>query len=279
MRKILDVDKQTLAMKRFDVAKLGELLDEAYQKQGRKPSDRVKKSFAPSGVGYGSGTCPRQWFYSFTGGIMRDEAADSPGVANMSYGTDAHARLQQVFEDAGILVEAERPISSGDVKYLEDEDRWIPLFSDDDEYAPIFGFADLIIKWQGEECVGEIKTTTQESFISKRSKNTPAGYHLLQVLIYMKMLGLNKGFIIYENKNNQQLLILPVTWNVANEKLANDALEWMRKVHDNWKSGQLPTRPFNSDRSPACKSCPFTKHCWEDSNDGTVTLPVLEVPK
>jgi CRISPR/Cas system-associated exonuclease Cas4 (RecB family) len=265
-------------MQRFDVVRLGEMLDEAYQKQGREPSDRAKKSFAPSGIGYGAGTCPRQWHYAFTGGVIREDKADSPGIANMAYGTDAHTRLQKVFEDAGVLVEAERPVSTG--TWAEDEEGVKRgVFSDDDEYAPIFGFVDLIINWQGEEAVGEIKTTTQESFISKRSKNAPAGYHLLQVLIYMKVLKKDKGFLIYENKNNQQLLILPVTWNVANKKLADDAFDWMRAVYDNWKAGSLPTRPFNSEKSPACKGCAFKTHCWSDENDGTVTLPVLDVPK
>jgi len=251
-------------MRRFDVAKLGQLLDDAYQKQSRDPSDRKKVSFAPSGIGYGAGTCPRQWFYAFTGGVIREDDTDSMGIANMSYGTDAHTRLQKVFKDSGILVEAERQIYTVD---------------DTTEFPPINGYIDLIIDWQGEECVGEIKTTMQESFISKRSKNAPAGYHLLQVLIYMRVLGLNKGFIIYENKNNQQLLILPVTWNVATKKLADDAFAFMRATYAAWEAGTKPKRPFKSDRSPACKSCAFTKHCWDDSEEGVVDLPVLEVPK
>lgn len=262
-RSIVDLEKGTLASSRFEAQKLADLINAGYLKSGREPSDRAKKSFAPSGVGYGSGTCPRQWFYSFTGGVVREEDADAMSIANMAYGTDAHTRLQKVFEDSGILVEAERRVVTD---------------FDDPVLPPIFGFADLIIKWQGEEAVGEIKTTTQESYVSKKAKSTGAGYHLLQVLIYMKVLGLNKGFLLYENKNTQQLLIVPVTWNVANIKLVEDALDWMNKVYANWKEGTLPKRPFKSDRSVACKSCPFTKHCWEDT-DGTVTLPVLEVPK
>lgn len=264
MRKIVDTDKQTLAGKRFDVQKLADLLDEAYLKGRREPSDRAKKSFAPSGIGYGSGTCARQWFYAFTGGVIREEDADAMGVANMAYGTEAHTRLQKVFEDTGILVESEREVKTD---------------FDDPELPPIFGFADVVIRWQGEEAVGEIKTTMQESYVSKKAKNTPAGYHLLQVLIYMKVLGLNKGFLVYENKNTQKLLVMPVTWNVANTKLVDDAFAWMNQVYGNWKQGNKPRRPFKSDKSPACKSCAFTKHCWEDEENGVVDLPVLEVPK
>lgn len=264
MRQIVDLEKQTLATKRFGAEKLAELLNDAVLKGRREPSDRAKKSFAPSGVGYGSGTCPRQWFYAFSGGILREDEPDALSIANMDYGTEAHARIQKVFKQTGILVEDERKV----------------VTDDKPELPPIFGYADLIIKWQGEEAVGEIKTTTQESYVSKKAKATPAGYHLLQVLIYMKVLGLNKGFLLYENKNTQQLLIIPVTWNVANTKLVEDTFNWMQTVYLNWENGRKPKRPFNSKRSPACKSCPFVTHCWDiDEEDGVVELPALEVPK
>lgn len=261
-RDIVDLEKGTLASKRFDVTKLADLLQTAYLAGRREPSDRQKKSFAPSGIGYGAGTCPRRWFYDFSGGIMRVEDTDAMAIASMAYGTEAHERIQKVFETAGILVEAERQI----------------ITIDDPDLPPINGYVDLIINWQGEEVVGEIKTTMQESYVSKKAKSTPAGYHLLQVLIYMKVLGLNKGFILYENKNTQQLLVIPVTWNVANKKLIDDTFEWMHLVFNNWKEGKLPKRPFRSEKSVVCKSCPFRKHCWEDA-EGEVSLPVLEVPK
>jgi CRISPR/Cas system-associated exonuclease Cas4 (RecB family) len=264
MRKIVDLDRETLAGRRFGVKKMADLINDAYLSTGREPSDRAKKSFAPSGIGYGSGTCPRQWFYAFEGGLVREEEADAPSIANMAYGTDAHTRLQYLFEKTGILVETERKV----------------VTDDDPEFPPIFGFADLIINWQGEEAVGEIKTTTQESYVQKKAKGAGAGYHLLQVLIYMKVLGLNKGFLLYENKNNQQLLIIPVVWNPANTKLVDDTLAWMSDVYANWEAGTKPTRPFHSAKSLPCKSCPFKTHCWEvDKEDGVVTLPALEVPK
>lgn len=246
----------TLAQKRFDVEKMAKLLDEAYLATRREPSDRAKKSFAPSGIGYGSGKCARQWFYAFNGGIIREEDNDSTGIANMAYGTEAHERIQKLFERAGILLKAEKEIISED--------------------PPIFGYADLIIKWQGEEVVGEIKTTMQESFVSKKHKMKPAGYHLLQVLLYMWVLDLNKGFLLYENKNMQNMLVIPVTWNAENKKLVEDTIEWLRTVRSNWEAGTLPKRPFTQ-KSPACKSCPFKTHCWEDEV-GEVVIPPLEVP-
>lgn len=195
---------------------------------------------------------------------MREEDTDSTGIANMSYGVEAHSRIQKVFADTGILIEKEKKVNT----------------IGSDEYPPILGFADLIIDWQGEEVVGEIKTTGPESYVSKKAKNKPAGYHLLQVLIYMKVLDMNKGFLIYENKATQKLLIIPVVWNVDNKRLVDETFEWMHEVHQSWQEGNKPRRPFKSERSVACKSCPFNKHCWEeDPEEGTVDLPPLEVPK
>ena len=263
MRKTVDLEKTTLAGKRFDVQKMADLLDNAYLDGRRAPSDRAKVSFAPSGIGYGAGKCARRWFYDFTGGVIRQDDTDPIGIANMAYGTEAHERIQGLFEKSGILIEAER-------KVITDSDSDMP---------PIFGFADLIIKWQGEEAVGEIKTTSQESYVSKKAKGTGAGYHLLQVLIYMRVLGLNKGFLLYENKNTQNLLIVPVTWNVVNTKLADDTFAWMKVVRQAWEDGQKPKRPFRSEKSVVCKTCPFLEHCWKtDDDEGVITIKPLEVP-
>lgn len=257
MRKIVKIDRPTVAQKRFEVGRLAALLEEAYQSTRREPHDRAKKSFAPSGVGYGPGMCPRRWFYDFNGGVVREDEVDAVSIANMAYGTEAHERIQGLFEKAGILIEAERTVE------LED--------------PPIFGFADLVIDWQGSEVVGEIKTTMQESFVSKHAKQKAAGYHLLQVLLYMHVLGLEKGFLLYENKNMQDMLIIPVTWNAQNKKLIDETLDWMRMVRKNWEDGNLPKRPFRSN-SRICKQCPFTAHCWSDEQ-GVVDLPKLEVPE
>lgn len=262
MREIFDLSKASVAQRRFGIHELASTLNKAYEASRREPSDRAKKSFAPSGIGYGSGRCPRQWYYAFDGGIFREEDTDAVGVANMAYGTEAHARIQKLFDTAGILVEEERKVVS----------------EEDENTPPVFGFADLVINWNGEEVVGEIKTTSQESFVSKKAKQRAAGYHLLQVLLYMKVLGLDKGFLLYENKNTQEMLLIPVVWNVETRKLIDDTWSWMNEVRSTWAERKKPKRPYRSNRSVACKPCAFTKHCWDDEDEGTVDIAPLVVP-
>src|SRR5438128_1498595 len=88
--------------KAFDVEAMDALLEEASAKGGRPDGFTTKKSFAPSGVGYGSGTCPRYWYYAFHGAnfVYSNTARQR---ANMDAGTAAGDRIAKLFERAGIL--------------------------------------------------------------------------------------------------------------------------------------------------------------------------------
>lgn len=242
----------------FDVSELSKVLEEAYLAKRRPDGHTQKKSFAPSTVGYGHGTCARYWYLAFEGGNTVD-LTDALGIANMSYGTQAHERIQGLMRDAGILIDDE-----------------VELLAND---PPIRGFMDALVRWKGERVVGEIKTTRQEIFAHRQATMKPAGYHLLQVLIYMWITKCKHGFLLYENKNSQEFLIIPVEMNPENEKILNETLEWLRNTYKAWTDKTPPNRPFTK-RSKNCKNCPFFDHCWsDDSPEPTVEIPAMVVPK
>jgi CRISPR/Cas system-associated exonuclease Cas4 (RecB family) len=253
----------------FETAKMGELLEEASRRGGRENKFLTKKSFAPSGIGYGSGTCPRYWYMAFHGANFEYDT-DARSRANMDSGTAAGERIADLFKEAGIL-------NASEFKVIHED-------------PPIFGYGDLAVTWQGEQMVGEVKTTKQESFNFRRTKMKAPGYQLIQLLIYMKVLKKEKGFFVIENKNTHELLILPVKMTPENEELVDSVFEWMRTVKKNSDEDLLPKRPFTP-KSLQCKSCPVQKECWEgyerktakregaDPNPGVVDLPPLVVPK
>jgi CRISPR/Cas system-associated exonuclease Cas4 (RecB family) len=253
--------------KAFDVEGMNALLEEASAKGGRTNGFTTKKSFAPSGVGYGSGTCPRYWYYAFHGAnFVYDNTARQR--ANMDAGTAAGERIAKLFERAGILNAAE-------FKIVHDD-------------PPIFGYGDLAVTWQGEQMVGEVKTTRTEMFQMRSASQAAPGYQLIQLLIYMKVLQKDKGFFVVEDKNDHSLLIIPVKMTEANNKLVEDVFEWMRAVKAASDADTLPKRPFTP-KSKECKSCPVWGTCWEgykrgsvngtDPAPGVVELPPLKVPK
>lgn len=252
--------------KSFGVAEFGKLLESV---MGRETKEVKKVSFAPSGLGY-SGSCPRYWYYAFNGATFEYDNNDGPSIANMEAGTSAGQRLADLLERAGILVEAETEVNT----------------IDDPDYPPIRGYIDAIVNWKDEEVVVEVKTTKTETWQSRANNNKVPGYQLVQLLIYMYVTKHDKGFFLTENKNTNELFVLPVKMTPEYATIVQDIFKWMTLVKDNADNGELPTRPF-AKASWNCKGCPVKKTCWgdgrfnakKDPNPGTITLPTLEVPK
>lgn len=235
-----------------------ELFENAYLDLRREDSFKQKKSFAPSTLGYGNGTCPRYWYIAFNGEEFK-ETADAHSIANMINGTDAHARIEKVLKNTGVVDDVEVEIN------------W--------NNPPIRGFVDFILKWGPRKIVGEIKTTKQEAWEFRQNKNKPTGYHLLQLLIYMYVLGLDEGIILYENKNTHDILLITIRMTDENREIVLDAYDWMRRVYAAYEEELLPERPFRKN-TRICKSCPVYDSCYSSKYGvGDVRIPPLEVPK
>jgi CRISPR/Cas system-associated exonuclease Cas4 (RecB family) len=186
----------------------------------------------------------------------------------MDAGSDAGVRIANLLKKADILVDDEVPVR------LQD--------------PPVFGFIDAMVRWKGEVIPAEVKTTKNETWQYRATNNMVPGYQMLQLLIYMYATNNIRGFFITENKNTNQLYILPVVMTDERRAFVEQVFEWMRTVKKNAEEGELPKRPFTK-ASMQCKGCPVKKICWDgykrgsvngtDPNPGVVDLPALEVPK
>jgi CRISPR/Cas system-associated exonuclease Cas4 (RecB family) len=242
----------------FDPYEFAEMLNKAYTDTKRDDQITTKKSFSPSSLGYGHGNCPRYWYLAFSGAMFIDDN-DAIAVANMAQGTQAHERLQKLIASGGRLKEEEREITN--------------------EYPPIRGFIDLVMDWNGEEVIGEIKTAKQEVWDTRKATMSPSANHLLQLLTYMKLTNAKEGFFLYENKNTQEVLLIPVQMNERNSKIIEDTFIWMCEVWDNFNDGDLPMKPASATKSKMpCTYCPVKKECWK-GEPGTVQIELYQPPK
>jgi len=212
-----------------------------------------KKSFAPSTIAYGHGECARYWYLAFEGGDFQDYADPFAG-ANMTNGTKSHERIQEAIKDSGILIDSEFKITYDD--------------------PPIFGYGDVMLDWQGEELLGEIKTAMQEGFEYRKKTRKAKNGHLIQLLIYMKILKKTKAVLIYENKNNHELLAIPVTATQSRIEWTNRAFDWMREVRKAWEDKTLPKKNYRSN-SKICKTCPLASVC-ATAGEGETKIAALE---
>jgi CRISPR/Cas system-associated exonuclease Cas4 (RecB family) len=222
---------------------------------------QTKKTFAPSTIAYSHGECPRYWYLAFEGAVFEDNA-DAYGAANMTAGTKSHERIQQAMMDSGIA------------EIFESEDGPTTEFKIINNDPPIFGYGDAMINWEGEQIVGEIKTMLNEGFEYRKKTLKPKTGHLIQLLIYMKILKKSKGVLIYENKNNHELLVLPIEVTDYYRQWIDETFQWMRDVRKAWTDKTLPTKNYRSN-SKICKTCPIQKAC-EDAGTGVVKLKSLE---
>jgi CRISPR/Cas system-associated exonuclease Cas4 (RecB family) len=228
----------------------------------RGPKMTTKKTFAPSTIAYQHGQCPRYWYLAFNGNVF-DDYTDAYGVANMSAGTMGHERIQKAMLASGVAV-----------PYINDKGEKTTEFKVIANDPPIFGYGDVMFNWEGEEIVGEIKTMMSEAFEYRKKTNKPKGAHLIQLLIYMKILGKSKGALVYENKNNHDLLIIPVEVNDGYRQWVDYAFNWMREVRNAWEGQTLPTKNYRNN-SKICKTCPVKAACIE-AGEGTVKIASLE---
>jgi CRISPR/Cas system-associated exonuclease Cas4 (RecB family) len=204
----------------------------------------TKKTFAPSSLVYGNGMCPRYWYLAFEGNEFENKT-DGTSFANMNAGTDAHTRIiENVLKDSEIVEWYEQYVTCDD--------------------PPINGKMDALLKIDDNLVAFELKTAKDEGFNYHKAKNSASRYHIEQVLIYMKILNLKYGAIVYENKNTFEILSIPIVVNEKHVEFINYLFDWMRRVKKAFDENQLPERGYRKD-SKICKSCPLEKVC--DSKD------------
>lgn len=242
----------------FDSKKLADAILKGYESKLR--GDRVVKkvSFAPSSLAWKSGRCPRRWVLAFQGEHIGKDTVTATSAAVMDQGQGAHSRIQEALGESGILIEEEKEIVHDD--------------------PPIRGFIDAIVEIDGVEIPVEIKTTRDEAFVWRLTSMKPTQYHYYQLLTYMRILDYKVGAFVYENKNDNTLLVIPIEMNEENEQIIDAALEWMRNVYKTYEDGDMPMRPWKQ-TSPNCQDCPFYKACWEEVPEGNVKIKPMVVHK
>lgn len=242
----------------LDSQAIAEAIAAGYLKKRRPDKYTQKVTFSPSNIGYkgGNGICPRYWFLAFNGGDFV-ETTSAQGIAIMNSGTEAHAELEEIFEEMGILVESEIEIKLAD--------------------PPIRGYLDAILNWNDEEVVCEIKTTRQEAFIFKQLTGKPSPHHFIQLLIYLKATGKRRGFLLYQNRNDMRFCVIPVELDEANEAILEEVFGWMRRVYKAYEDNTLPQRPFRK-HNKICQSCPLFEPCWS-GEPGEIKIEKMEIPK
>ena len=234
------------------IADLIKKIESGYiEKQG--PEFKRKRSFSPSTLVWGHGRCARFWYLAFEGANFEEERSPK-AYATMKNGTAAHERLQQAMENAGVLKEKE-------IKVVNNN-------------PPVFGYCDADIEFEGWNPLVEIKTAKSESFGFHKQRQDGAKYHIEQLLMYMRILGRDQGLILYESKNDHELLGVLVEWTAEYTAWADYLFGWLKETHMAWRNKQIPKKTYRAN-SKVCRECPLQQACLE-AEAGEITIKPLQ---
>jgi hypothetical protein len=176
----------------------------------RRPRDeRATRCFHPSSLH----KSPRELYWHYLHGDNNQEF-ESRVLRIFDNGHAVHARLQGYLSEIGILKQKEIPVQNA-------------------EYE-ICGQADGILDIGGLEGVLEIKSMNGNQFYSCFE---PKPDHLIQLNVYMFCLGIPRGCLLYENKNDQQLKEFFVK---QDEKILNPILRKIKSVQRCIQEGKEP---------------------------------------
>ena len=210
---------------------LNKSIDDALIKRN-KPEFKKVIGFHPSYTNQ----CSRYWYYMFEGvPITPDFRAQTLRI--FDNGHAVHDRLYGYFKEMGILVAEEIPVSYSS--------------------PPIEGTADGIINWHGEKLI-ELKSISSEGFHYRKLYNKPKDEHYRQAQIYMECLNLDSGFVIYECKNNQEILPIYVE---KDQPFIDKLFKKYREIYGNYINGSIPDRPYKR-TSKHCSDCNLSALCW-----------------
>lgn len=247
MKKLIDLLKDESDISEApttDLAVVGDLqvAIEEYLESTIKPRYKKSTGFAPSE----SNTCARFWWYKFTG-VEFPVSHNARSERIFSVGNSMHERYQKYFDDMGVLVEAEMPLPQRE------------------GCPPVSGFIDAVIKWGDDDVVVELKSIKHEGFLMRKTYKKPTEDHYRQIQWYMHYTGIEKGIVLYECKNTQEILVFKIRYDKEFcEKLVKKYDKLYKKA-----IGDKPNRPYGRS-SQKCQYCKLLTVCWTESenNDG-----------
>lgn len=124
----------------------------------------------------------------------------------------------------------------------------------------VSGYADLVVKYKGEKEVLEVKSKNSKAFWwMDKKKQGAQRHHMQQLWMYLYVLNIDKGRIIYVSKDDSAILEYPVFLNDASlKKEVMDQLELLNKA---WKAQDITLLPLPEKGSWEEKYCSFHHQC------------------
>jgi hypothetical protein len=180
-------------------------------------------------------------------------------------GEQINVGLKRIFEEGNVIHEKwQRLFIRGKLGKSEDMDftRFIKKF--ELSFTP-----DAILTIDGEKYVIEIKSVNTYSF--KKMNSHPSGKK--QCLFYMRLLKINKGIVLCDDKNTQDFKIFYYEMNEENKLMTDEFIERLKDIQAKKtnliENGKLVAKHEKCDSyiSKKATSCPMRDVCFNKKKE------------
>lgn len=211
---------------------------------------KAKKNFSPSKLGFGAGKCPRYWQYLFEGELEHEDIGDHKSQLKRLFGITAHEAVQDVLPEA------------------EGWEYEVKVISND---PPVFGYVDIYDR--ANNVPVEIKNVPTAKFLEAKEMNRGDTGHVIQTLMYMKIMGAKQGVLLYIDRTTLDTHAFSVMLNDFHQAYIEGLFRWMQKVRAAFLAEEVVARPEGfTEKSFPCTYCPLRKHCWSDDREPTIQI-------
>lgn len=209
--------------------------------------NHLKKENRPKGIGryYPSeiGMCLRKVWYSY------------------KFPMEIKPDLLKIFEVGNIMhdfvAEVLKSEKNPHVQLLKSE---FPFRKDIDDFT-ISGRIDnlLLVKASGKEILVEVKSTTDISFVREA-----APHNVVQLQLYMHVLGVHNGILLYIDKKNLQSKVFEVPYK---KEEAEKIIERFRALHKGIVSDTIPEPEARGSSKTLwmCRYCEYKDKCYAET--------------
>ena len=127
------------------------------------------------------------------------------------------------------------------------------------------GHSDGVINIKGTNHVVDFKTCSQAAFNDVKIRNQPMEAHVFQINIYMYILQVDYGLLVYENRNDLRIKEFLLKKDPAVLKEVINRIKVAKAALENNTVPEIPLgltdTSFACAGYPGCPPCPFFYHC------------------
>lgn len=122
----------------------------------------------------------------------------------------------------------------------------------------VTGFADMVVRFE-DKMIDSVVLFRKTEDIKSISDGFPPRKDIMAIMMYMWLLEIKHGLLLYYTIDNQSfeiIHVIPYNPLINSMKAKIDNINKMRLL------GLLPNRDHDDENSKECQSCEFFKNCW-----------------